>query len=873
MRLHLGRVLVGVCTLCPLGVISKNIQQEYEYRSVQIPVSQLYDNVATEDFDGNGAGYAAELLPIDELKNENIRFALPKWGSGRPDNFISNKQEISVHAGYIREFHILYAGDWIDGENGAEFEFEFQDGKKQVVQLSVKNWWDLHWLNNGAIQTTYHNTPNGRNYNVTQMHHWSSTVFSSSPLKSIRFPPASDINRLHVFALSLVPAYAPNNDLDTSPPAISVKNVRLTTLKTERGDSIVEVTLANLRGLVTSDYAFASSGHGSAAHLHGHRPPRRPYPDGDHQIVLGNKPEIQDHGHEHYTSSILTGPHEVIVRPVDGQIGVRTVTPGKIFRLMPGDDARVDIAVNFDSTSQGIFHSAVNTLETIGASLGLPAAILRWISFSSLSSEVEVIVLSLDTSSPIARSTGWELDLGNAGILKENVEFWEPTVASLSRHETPRWWNNAKFGIFIHWGIYSVPGWVPKGYYEEWYNWWLHNPAQPSNILWNYHRETFGEDKLYDDFIPEFNGAKFNASQWINLFATAGAKYFVLVTKHHDGFALFDTHNSTHRSSVHLGPKRDFIRELMETASKEHPTIHRGTYYSMPEWFNPDAGPYGFGNWPGHLATGAYNHSLLEPYTGRLEGKDYLRDIQLEHMRILADEYGTEIMWCDIGGPNRTLEFAAEWYNRAAKAGKQVTINNRCGLVPDFDTPEYARFSSIQTHSWETSEGIDPYSYAYNRQTKDEEYRSAETIIQTLVDIVSKNGNYLLNLGPTGEGEIIPAMVERLVEVGAWLDHSGECVFNTTYTFLGAESGSFRFTTTPKSFCMITFSEPKEGLLVVDRPVPILPGDTVTFLGDKKAESLPWSYHNGKLAVVIPKEPVKAVKHAWAFKVTYADTK
>ncbi|KAG8706494.1 hypothetical protein FRC11_008185, partial [Ceratobasidium sp. 423] len=805
----------------------------------------FYDNVATEDFDGNGAGYAAGLLPVGELKNENIRFALPKWGNDRPDNFISNKQNISVNVGYIREFHILYAGDWIDGENGAEFEFEFLDGRRQVVQLSVKNWWDLHWLNNGAIQTPYHDTPNGRNYNITQMHHWSSTVSSSSPMKAIRFPPPSNQNRLHVFAISLVPAYAPDDDLNGSPPAVSVKNVRLTTLKTEEGDFVVEVTLANLRTLATSECSFASE-HGSASHLHGHRPPRRPHPDGDQQVVLGKGSEARTCGYEHYTSSVLTGPHEIIVRSIDGQVGIRTVTPGKVFRLMPGDDARIDVGVTFDLDSQRL-------------------------SSPKQSLEVEVIILSLETSSPIVRSTGWDLDLDNADVLKKDGEFWKPTVASLSRHETPRWWNNAKFGIFIHWGIFSVPGWVPIGYYEEWYNWWLHNPAQPSNILWNYHRRTFGEDTLYDDFIPEFTGAKFNASQWIDLFANAGAKYFVLVTKHHDGFALFDTHNSTHRSSVYLGPKRDFIRELMDAASNQYPTMHKGTYYSMPEWFNPDAGPYGFGNWPGHLATGAYNHSLIEPYTGRLEGKDYLRDIQLEHMRILAQEYGTEIMWCDIGGPNRTLEFAAEWYNHAAKAGKQVTMNNRCGFVPDFDTPEYARFSSIQTHSWETSEGIDPYSYGYNRQTKDEDYRSAETIIQTLVDIVSKNGNYLLNLGPTGEGEIIPAMVERLVEVGEWLEHSGECIYNTTYSFLGAEAGSFRFTTTPKFFCIIAFSKPQDGWVVIDRSMPILPGDIVTFLGDENARPLAWSYRDGRFTILVPETLVDTIKHAWAFKITYSD--
>ncbi|KAF8594671.1 glycoside hydrolase [Ceratobasidium sp. AG-I] len=865
--LMLGRALFYALVLgLSSSALSTKIRQQYEYRSVQVPVSQFYDNVATSDFDGSGASYPVEYLPTGQLISENIEFSLPKWGNGRPDNFISDGQVVTVDPSYIREFHILYAGDWIDGENGAQFEFEFEDTSKQVVELSVKNWWNLHWLNSGPVKTPYHDTPGGRNYNVTQLHHWSTTVSSFSPLKTIRFPPRVQTNRLHLFALTLVPAYAPNAEVAVSPPAISVKNVRLTTLKNDAGDSVVQVTLANLRALASSSYAFTSP-HGSAAHQAGHRSPRRPLPDGG-QIHLSSRNKLNAEESEHYTSAVLSGPHEVLVRPVGGGEGIRTTETGKVYRLMPGDDARVDVGVTFDSdaaSSNGIIGVVRSALENVGKTLGLPTSILRFLS-APKDLEVEVIVVSKATNTPIVKSTGWDLDLSYSG---ESEGGWEATRESLERHETPRWWNNAKFGIFIHWGVFSVPGWVPTGYYEEWYNWWLHNPAQPSNILWNHHRDTYGEDKLYDDFIPEFNGKKFDAAQWIDLFATAGAKYFVLVTKHHDGFALFDTHNSTHRSSVHLGPERDFIRELMDAAKERQPWMKKGTYYSMPEWFNPDAGPYGFGNWPGHLATGAYNHSIIEPYTGRLEGKDYLKDIQMEHMRILADEYETEIMWCDIGGPNRTLEFAAEWYSKATKAGKQVTMNNRCGVAPDFDTPEYARFSSIQTHSWETSEGIDPYSYGYNSQTKDEEYRSAETIIQTLVDIVSKNGNYLLNLGPTGEGEIIPAMVERLVEVGQWLEHSGPCVFNTTYSFLGAELGSLRFTSTPSTFCITSFTKPTDNLLVVERPVPILPGDTIKLLGAEDVGALAWSYRDGKLAIVVPDEAAGAVKHAWAFEVKF----
>ncbi|KAG8695553.1 hypothetical protein FRC09_009085 [Ceratobasidium sp. 395] len=846
---------------------STNIRQEYEYRSIQLPVSQLYDNVATADFDGSGAGYPIEYLPTRQLVDENVQFALPKWGNDRPDNFISNNQILTVDAGFIREFHILYAGDWIDGESGAQFEFEFEDTSNQVVELSVKNWWNLHWLNSGPVKTPYHNTPAGPNYNVTQLHHWSSAVSSFSPLKSIRFPPRTDRNRLHVFAITLVPAYAPTDDVMLSAPAISVKNVRLTTLKSDAGDAVVQVTLANLRALASPTYGYTSL-HGSAAHVAGHRSPRRPAPDGDQHILSSTHQNDHAHEREHYTTSVLSGPHEVLIRSTRNH-GVRTTSPGKVFRLMPGDDVRVDVGVTFEDYSEGLntwFKSAANAA-------GIPKSMLSMVGLSRQDIEVEVLVVSSSTNTPVVKSTGWNLDLSYSGTSDGSEDSWKATRESLERHETPRWWNNAKFGIFIHWGVFSVPGWAPKGPYAKWYDWSYHNPPNPSNPFWVHHRETYGEDKLYDDFIPEFTGAKFDAAEWVDLFATAGAKYFVLVTKHHDGFSLFDTHNSTHRSSVYLGPKRDFIGEVMQAARERHPDMRKGTYYSMPEWFNPDAGPYGFGDWPGHLARNPYNDSIIEPYTGRLEGKDYLRDIQQEHMRILTDEYETEIMWCDIGGPNRTLEFASRWYNQAAKAGRQVTINNRCGVAPDFDTPEYTRFSSIQTHSWETSEGIDPFSYGYNKVTKDEEYRSAETIIHTLVDIVSKNGNYLLNLGPTGEGEIIPAMVERLVDVGKWLKHSGSCVFDTTYSFPGAELGSLRFTATPTCFCIVSFDRPTDSLLVVDRPVPILPGDTITMLGAENVGPLAWSYRDGKLAVVVPDEALESVQYAWAFKVAYGDAK
>ncbi|EJT97023.1 glycoside hydrolase, partial [Dacryopinax primogenitus] len=442
-------------------------------------------------------------------------------------------------------------------------------------------------------------------------------------------------------------------------------------------------------------------------------------------------------------------------------------------------------------------------------------------------------------------------------------------------------WDEAKFGIFIHWGVFSVPAWAPVGYYAEWYNWWLHSPCEDGGATQKHHIETYGRNVVYDDFIPQFTASKFNATDWIQLFEDAGAKYFVITTKHHDGFALFDTQHTSHRSSFHLGPRRDLVRELMTAANRSK--LHTGTYFSMPEWFSPDYAKYGIDRFPGGLAEDPFRKGRREAYTGRTDVGDYLRDVQLRQMQLLAEEYGTEILWCDIGGPNLTHLFAPSFYSRALAHGKQVTMNNRCGSHASFDTPEFARFSSIVRGSWETSEGIDPYSYGFNRRTKPEEYRSAGTIVATLVDIVSKNGNYLLNLGPDEEGTIVEPMRERLRKVGDWLRHSGSCIYGavrspfSTYSSLGAELGSLRFTQAPKHFCIIALSRPATNTLFIpsSRAVPLSEGDRVTLLGSGGEAGAPrpldWTVDGEGVTISAEEWEWDAVEYAWAFRIEYGE--
>lgn len=245
-------------------------------------------------------------------------------------------------------------------------------------------------------------------------------------------------------------------------------------------------------------------------------------------------------------------------------------------------------------------------------------------------------------------------------------------------------------------------------------------PGKPDQI-YEYNLATYGPNHVYDDFILNFTADAFDPKGWVDLFADAGANYFVQVSKHHDGYAIFDLPaNVSKRTSVALFPHKNLlqvsrygcciivrmfmltdIQQLFDAAAQYQPQLHRATYFSLPEWFNPAYKKYGFDLWPGGNATNPYTNVTL-PYTGFVDVEDYVTDVILPEMNALAD-MGTEIMWCDIGGPNLTAEFASSWFNKAADQNRQVVMDNRCGLPGDFDTPEYARYDAVQTRKWEVS--------------------------------------------------------------------------------------------------------------------------------------------------------------------------
>lgn len=514
--------------------------------------------------------------------------------------------------------------------------------------------------------------------------------------------------------------------------------------------------------------------------------------------------------------------------------GVQTITNGTVRRLRNGDQTKVEVGVvNKSGVERGTTGNA--TIHIAGE--GLPSSHYTF----------------------------------NATF---GIADYEPTYDSIYSHEAPNWFNDAKYGIFIHWGVYSVPAWGNSSdneTYAEWY-WWNQNQGPDTDDrTWEHHLDTYGPDVVYDDFIQNFTASAFDPKAWVDLFADAGANYFVQVSKHHDGYALFDLPATvSRRTSVALPPHRPLLHDLFSAASTHHPHLHRAAYFSLPEWFHPDYAPLGFGSWPGGAPTNPYTNATL-PYTGHVPVDDYLASLVVPEMDALAS-LGVEIMWCDIGGPNLTAAWASAWLNAAATEARQVSLNARCGLPGDFDTPEYARYAGVQARKWESNLGLDPYSYGYNRATPEGAYMNASEIVRTLVDVVAKNGNFLLDIGPTADGTIVDVEQRALREAGVWIRGHGEAVFGTRYWGVRPQEGDeVRFTTKVEAFYVLVLERPVPGELVLESPIPWVEGDKVVVVGGGMAGAVVPSRRGegGGVVLDVTEEVVEADEFVWVFKIPY----
>jgi len=353
------------------------------------------------------------------------------------------------------------------------------------------------------------------------------------------------------------------------------------------------------------------------------------------------------------------------------------------------------------------------------------------------------------------------------------------TWESLLNYRVPQWYEDAKFGIFIHWGLYSVPAfgseWYPRNMYQRTMREFAHHVA-----VYGPHAK-FG----YKDFIPMFKAEKFDPEAWADLFRRAGAKFVVPVAEHHDGFAMYDCGLSPW-CAAKMGPKRDIIGELGAAARKQGLVFglssHRAEhwwYFDGAMTFDSDvrdpryAGLYG----PAKPKP-ANNHDPHAP-----EGPDeaFLQD-WLARTCELADKYQPQIVWFDWWIEHRAFKpclakFAAYYYNRAAQWNRGVAINYKYQAYPEgaavFDI-ERGQLKGIRPLFWQTDTSISKNSWGY---VTHHDYKTPASIIHDLIDIVSKNGALLLNIGPRADGAIPEPEQEILLEIGRWLAVNGEAIY------------------------------------------------------------------------------------------------
>ena len=367
---------------------------------------------------------------------------------------------------------------------------------------------------------------------------------------------------------------------------------------------------------------------------------------------------------------------------------------------------------------------------------------------------------------------------------------YEPSWESLGQHEAaPEWFRDAKFGIYFHWGVYSVPA-----FGSEWYPRWMHFEGDP---IYEHHLATYGHPSEfgYHDFVPMFKAENFNADEWADLFAKAGARFAGPVAEHHDGFAMWDS-KATPWNAKQMGPKRDITGELAE-AIRERDLKFITTFHHAKQLQRHDSIPvdsndvgYRFSHYPFFKGMPpSSDDEKLKYLYGNIPESQWLEEVWLAKLKEVVDQYQPDIMWFDyvLDKIPDTIrqEYCAYYFNEAEKWKKDVVIVRKQDDLPlefSVDDLEKSRKNRIGLEPWMTDETISKGSWCY---TEDLEIKESKDVLHVLIDIVSKNGVLLLNISPKADGTIPDIQQRVLLDIGDWLDKYGEAIYGTRpwYTF------------------------------------------------------------------------------------------
>jgi alpha-L-fucosidase len=457
------------------------------------------------------------------------------------------------------------------------------------------------------------------------------------------------------------------------------------------------------------------------------------------------------------------------------------------------------------------------------------------------------------------------------------MEGYKPNWESLEAYEVPAWFKDAKLGIFIHWGVYAVPA-----YGNEWYPRNMYLRSRPE---FEHHRETWGPQNEfgYKDFVPLFKAESWDPVAWIQLFQEAGARYVVPVAEHHDGFPMYDC-SFTNWNAAQLGPKRDVVAELAQATREagirfgvSSHRAHNWRYYTFADDFDTSK--------PAYHKLYSVPHPADAPVTYEFVLDWYARTKEL------VERFSPDVLWFDFGWHRDEFEpwrprVAAYYYNHALTHGYEPVLQYKAGFpdgVAVLDI-ERGKLNDIRPDYWQTDTSISYKSWGY---IENDAFRTVASTVHDLVDIVSKNGNLLLNVGPKPDGTIPYQARDILQGIGQWLAINGEAIYGTrpwslygegptevlTARFREQEYAPFtaqdiRFTTRSNALYAISLGWPKETLLIQslasDNEIPAARIAAIHMLGHEPA--LEWEQTEKGLRIQVPEE--KPSEHAVTFRVT-----
>ncbi|MDD2764231.1 MAG: alpha-L-fucosidase [Opitutaceae bacterium] len=469
------------------------------------------------------------------------------------------------------------------------------------------------------------------------------------------------------------------------------------------------------------------------------------------------------------------------------------------------------------------------------------------------------------------------------------IEQYQADWSSLSRHPLASWFSRAKFGIYTHWGPYAVPAYGRNG---TWYPNKMYIPGTPEHV---HHTRTYGDPRSfgYKDFIPLFKGEKFDADEWAELFAKAGAKFAGPVAEHHDGFAMWDS-RVTEWNAARMGPRRDVVGAL-ERAVRAQGLKFLTTFHHAYNWWFFNAGKA-----TGDCARPEFRQLYAQPHGDDEWPDDAFLDRWRDKLYEVIAKYRPDMIWFDfcLGRIRERYrrEFLAHYYNRALAWQREVVVTYKQMPKGNYHLPplsavmdlEVGKMNELTPYPWLTDTSVDASPDGAWSHVRDVGFKSVERLVHNLVDLVSKNGHLLLNVGPRADGTIPEGARETLLGLGKWLSRNGEAIYDTVPWFVAGEGptkaeggGHFnetnearftahdiRFTSRKNTLYAICLGRPGEEVRMATFKDGhfLYPGDiaSITMLGTK--QGLKWRLDDTGLVVETPRR--MPCDHAYAFKIT-----